>query len=163
MATDSGKRFLSARERRTVEAFAEVFIEGDHEVLTPAQVAAAIDEQLVERSGSKRTRSLRLVLFGIEYLFPLVSLRLRPFSRLSYDARHKLINDHLSRAKAGSPLRNLAKLRALFLGRLLRRPGRAPQHRLRRDPRPLAQPGPRARGDAAPAARDRRAGPGPHV
>jgi len=115
MATDSGKRFLSARERRTVEAFAEVFIEGDHEVLTPAQVAAAIDEQLVERSGSKRTRSLRLVLFGIEYLFPLVSLRLRPFSRLGYDARHKLINEHLSRAKAGSPLRNLAKLRALFL------------------------------------------------
>src|SRR5919197_3899501 len=101
MATDHGKHFLSPRERRTIGAFAEVFIEGDHEVLTPGQVADAIDEQLVERSGSKRTRSLRLVLFAIEYLLPLASLRLRPFSRLSYEARHKLIDDHLTRAKAG--------------------------------------------------------------
>jgi choline dehydrogenase-like flavoprotein len=115
MATDPGKHFLSPRERRTVEAFAEVFIEGDHEVLTPCQVADAIDEQLVDRSGSKRTRSLRLVLFGMEYLFPLVSLRPGRFSRLSYDTRRKLIDRHLARAKAGSPLRNLAKLRALFL------------------------------------------------
>ena len=83
MATDQGKRFLSPRERRTVEAFAEVFIEGDREALSAGQVADAIDRQLVERSGSKRTRSLRLVLFGIEYLFPLVSLRVRPFSKLS--------------------------------------------------------------------------------
>jgi choline dehydrogenase-like flavoprotein len=115
MATDNGKRFLSPRERRTVEAFAEVFIEGRDEALTPCQVADAIDKQLVDRSGSKRTRSLRVVLFGIEYLFPLVSLHVGRFSRLSYDARHKLIDRHLKRAKAGSPLRNLAKLRALFL------------------------------------------------
>jgi choline dehydrogenase-like flavoprotein len=115
MGTDPGTRFLSPRERRTVESFAQVFIEGEHEVLTPDQVAAAIDEQLAQRSGSKRIRSLRLVLFGIEYLLPLASGRLRPFSRLSYDARHKLISDHVTRAKAGSPLRNLAKLRALFL------------------------------------------------
>ena len=115
MATDPGKRFLSRRERRTVEAFAEVFIEGDHEVLTPGQVADAIDEQLVERSGSKRTRSLHLVLFGIEYLFPLLSRHPGRFSRLGYATRRTLIERHLKRAKAGSPLRNLAKLRALFL------------------------------------------------
>ena len=83
MATDDGTRFLSPRQRRTVEAFAEVFIEGDGEALTPGDVADRIDEQLVQRRDSKRTRSLRLVLFGVEYLFPLVSLRLRPFSRLS--------------------------------------------------------------------------------
>jgi choline dehydrogenase-like flavoprotein len=115
MATDHGKRFLSHRERRTVEAFAEVFIEGEHEVLCPDKVAEHIDAQLADRRHSKRTRSLRLVLFGIEYLFPLVSLRLRRFSKLSPPARRALINDHLARAKAGSPLRNLAKLRALFL------------------------------------------------
>jgi choline dehydrogenase-like flavoprotein len=115
MATDSGKRFLSARQRRTVEAFADVFIEGDREALTPAEVADRIDRQLAERSHSKRTRSLRLVLWGIEYVFPLASLRLRPFSRLSAPARRDLIDKHLARAKSGSPLRNLAKLRALFL------------------------------------------------
>jgi choline dehydrogenase-like flavoprotein len=115
MATDDGTRFLSPRQRRTVEAFAEVFIEGDGEALTPGEVADRIDAQLADRSHSKRTRSLRLVLFGIEYLFPLVSLRLRPFSKLGAPARRELIDDHLRRAKAGSPLRNLAKLRALFL------------------------------------------------
>src|SRR3954463_7523576 len=115
MATEDGTRFLSPRQRRTVEAFAEVFIEGDGEALTPAQIADRIDEQLVQRRDSKRTRSLRLVLFGVEYLFPLVSLRPGRFSRLSYDTRRKLIDRHLARAKAGSPLRNLAKLRALFL------------------------------------------------
>src|SRR4051794_39658341 len=115
MATEDGTRFLSPRQRRTVEAFAEVFIEGDGEALTAAQIADRIDEQLVQRRDSKRTRSLRLVLFGVEYLFPLVSLRPGRFSRLSYDTRRKLIDRHLARAKAGSPLRNLAKLRALFL------------------------------------------------
>jgi choline dehydrogenase-like flavoprotein len=115
MATDPGTRFLSARQRRTVEAFADVFIEGDREALTPAEVADRIDRQLYERRDSKRTRSLRLVLWAIEYVLPLVSLRLRPFSRLSPSARRDLIDRHLARAKAGSPLRNLAKLRALFL------------------------------------------------
>jgi choline dehydrogenase-like flavoprotein len=115
MAKDDGKRFLSHREWRTVRAFADVFIEGDHEVLSPDQVADRIDAQLYDRRHSKRTRSLWLVLLGIEYLLPLVSRRPGRFSRLSYDARYEVIDRHLKRAKAGSPLRNLAKLRALFL------------------------------------------------
>src|SRR3954453_6257870 len=114
MATDDGKPFFSARQRRTVEAFADVFIEGAEEALTPAEVAQRIDAQL-KRIRSNRTRSLSLILFGVEYVFPLTSGYLRPFSRLDADKRRRLIDRHLARAKAGSLLRNLAKLRALFL------------------------------------------------
>jgi choline dehydrogenase-like flavoprotein len=114
MATDPGKRFFSPRQRRTVEAFADVFIEGRDEALTAAEIADRIDLQL-RRIRSKRTRSLGFVLLGVEYLLPLASLRLKPFSRLDAPARRSLIDRHLSRAKAGSLLRNLAKLRALFL------------------------------------------------
>src|SRR3954469_12482555 len=114
MGTDPGKPFFSPRQRRTVEAFADVFIEGQDEALSPAQIADRIDAQL-QRIRSKRTRSLGLVLLGVEYVLPLASLRVKPFSRLDAPARRKLIDRHLSRAKAGSVLRNLAKLRALFL------------------------------------------------
>jgi choline dehydrogenase-like flavoprotein len=114
MATDTGKPFFSARQRRTVEAFAEVFIEGDGEALTPAEVAERIDVQL-RRIHSNRTSSLSVILFGVEYVFPLASGHLRPFSRLSAAKRRALIDRHLARAQAGSLLRNLAKLRALFL------------------------------------------------
>ena len=62
-----GKPFFSARQRRTVEAFADVFIEGPDEALTPAEVAERIDAQL-KRIRSKRTRSLGLILFGVEYV-----------------------------------------------------------------------------------------------
>jgi choline dehydrogenase-like flavoprotein len=114
MATDPGTRFFSPRQRRTVEAFADVFIEGRDEALTPAEIADNVDDQLL-RIRSNRTRSLGLVLWGVEYLLPLASLRLTPFSRLDAAKRRTLIDRHLSRAKAGSLLRNLAKLRALFL------------------------------------------------
>src|SRR3954469_5030642 len=114
MATEDGKPFFSARQRRTVEAFADVFIEGSDEALTPAEVAERIDAQL-KRIRSKRTRSLSLILFGVEYVFPLASGYFRPFSRLDAAKRRRLIDRHLARAQAGSLLRNLAKLRALFL------------------------------------------------
>src|SRR3954468_5640452 len=114
MATEDGKPFFSARQRRTVEAFADVFIEGSDEALTPAEVAERIDAQL-KRIHSNRTRSLSLILFGVEYVFPLTSGYFRPFSQLDAARRRRLIDRHLARAQAGSLLRNLAKLRALFL------------------------------------------------
>src|SRR4051812_20760687 len=116
MATDPGTTFFSARQRRTVEAFADVFIEGAVEALSPAQIADNIDAQLL-RIRSKRAGSLRLVLFGVEYLLPLASLRLKPFSRLDAPARRKLIGRHLSRAQGGTPLRHPAKPPALFPAR----------------------------------------------
>jgi choline dehydrogenase-like flavoprotein len=114
MATENGTPFFSARQRRTVEAFAEVFIEGDGEALTACQVAERIDVQL-RRIHSNRTSSLHAILWAVEYVFPLASGHLRPFSRLKPAARRELIDRHLARAQAGSLLRNLAKLRALFL------------------------------------------------
>src|SRR5262245_50215830 len=114
MATANGKPFFSARQRRTVEAFAEVFIEGDHEALTKGEVAERIDRQL-QRIHSNRTGSLHLILWAIEYVFPLASWHFRPFSRLKPGTRRALIDRHLAHAQAGSLLRNLAKLRALFL------------------------------------------------
>jgi choline dehydrogenase-like flavoprotein len=104
--------FFSPRERRTVEAFAEVFIEGQGEVLSPAQIGDNLDAHLM-RVHSKRTASLRLVLFFIEYLLPLLSLR-GPFSRLSRATRRRLIIRHISGPRAGWLGRDLAKIRALF-------------------------------------------------
>jgi choline dehydrogenase-like flavoprotein/UDP-2,3-diacylglucosamine pyrophosphatase LpxH len=106
--------FLSARQRRTAEAFAEVFIEGQREVLTPRQIADNLDAHLM-RVRSKRTGSLRLVLFLIEYVLPLLSLKLRPFSRLTPQSRRKIIERRLVGPRASGLGRTLAKIRALFL------------------------------------------------
>ncbi len=107
------RTFLSGRERRTVEAFADVFIEGQDETLTPAEIAANVDAQL-GRVQSKRKRSLRLVLWVIEYVVPLLSLR-GPFSRLSRATRRQIIEKHLVGPRAGRLMHNLAKVRTLFL------------------------------------------------
>jgi len=104
--------FFSGRERRTVAAFADVFIEGQGEVLTPGEIAANLDAHLM-RVRSKRKGSLRIVLFVIEYVLPLLSLR-GPFSRLSRATRRRIIERHLAGPRAGRLGRNLAKIRALF-------------------------------------------------
>lgn len=106
--------FLSPRQRRTAEAFAEVFIEGQSEVLAPRQIADNLDAHLM-RVRSKRAGSLRLVLFLIEYILPLLSLKLRPFSRLTPASRREIIDRHLAGPRAGRLGRSLAKIRALFL------------------------------------------------
>src|SRR6266487_3906956 len=107
----TAQSFLSARERRTVEAFAEVFIAG-RGVLTSSQIADNLDAHLL-RVRSKRTASLRLVLFLIEYVVPLLSLR-GPFSRQSPATRRRIIERHLIGPRAGRLLRDLAKIRTLF-------------------------------------------------
>ncbi|MGH2708379.1 MAG: hypothetical protein ACRDJK_08805, partial [Actinomycetota bacterium] len=64
--------FLTAREYRTVQAFAEVCIEGADEVLGPEQVTNNVDAHLA-RLRTKRTGSLRLALFVVEYVVPLLA------------------------------------------------------------------------------------------
>jgi len=103
--------FLTPRERRTVEAFAEVFIEGDAEVLEPGQVAQNVEAH-VSAMRSKRIRSLHVLLWAIEYLLPLTVLRPR-FSRLPPAARKRLIERRITGPRA--ILRSLSKLRVLFL------------------------------------------------
>jgi len=110
---DARKGFLSPRERRTVEAFAEVFIAGQGEALTPREIADNLDAHLV-RVRSKRKASVRLVLFVIEYIVPLLALR-GPFSKQSPRTRRRIIERYLIGPRAGRLLRNLAKIRTLFL------------------------------------------------
>lgn len=106
------RTFLSRRERRTVEKFAEVFIEGEQEVLTAQEIASNVEQQLA-RIRSKRARRLRLALFVIEYLLPLPIPR--PFSRMDITARRRLLQRRLARRRPWGPGRDLAKIRALVL------------------------------------------------
>lgn len=105
---------LSPQERRTVESFADAFIEGPT-VIDPGEVAANIDAHL-DRVGSKRTKSLRLILFVIEHVLPRWSLWpfRKPFSELTREARKALITKHLQNAKSTGLLRDLSRIRTLF-------------------------------------------------
>jgi hypothetical protein len=105
---------LTPQERRTVESFADAFIEGPA-VISPAEVTANIDAHL-DRINSKRTQSLRLTLFVIEHVLPRWSLWpfRKPFSKLTRDARRALIAKHLQNAKSTGLLRDLSRIRTLF-------------------------------------------------
>ena len=105
--------YLNDREFRTVAAFADVFIDGQTELISPGVVAKRVDEQLA-RTWSKRTRSIKLLLFVVEFLLPLLSGRGR-FSRQPVPVRRRLIDRYLVRPSTDRLGRNLAKVRALFL------------------------------------------------
>jgi choline dehydrogenase-like flavoprotein/UDP-2,3-diacylglucosamine pyrophosphatase LpxH len=105
--------FLNDREFRTVAAFSDVFIDGQAELISPGVIAKRIDEQLA-RIWSKRMRSIKLALFAVEFLLPLLAGRWR-FSRQPVPARRRLIDRYLVRPSTGRLGRNLAKVRALFL------------------------------------------------
>jgi choline dehydrogenase-like flavoprotein len=108
--------FLSKRELRTVEAFADVFIEGEDELLSPREITWNVDRYL-ERIQSKRKRSLKLLLWLIEYALPRRSLWpfRPPFSKMKPAGRKRLIADRLQNPRNRGPLRDLAKIRTLFL------------------------------------------------
>jgi choline dehydrogenase-like flavoprotein/UDP-2,3-diacylglucosamine pyrophosphatase LpxH len=105
--------FLNPREYRTVRSFGEVFIEGNEEVLSPDQVADNVDTHLA-RLRTKRTGSLRLALFVVEYLVPLLAGR-GPFSRLNAKTRRRLLERYLAGPRTGRLLRNISKIRTLFV------------------------------------------------
>ncbi len=107
------RRFLSKRQWRTVEAFADVFIEGQGEVISPAQITANIDAQLATMS-TNRKNSLKPLLWVIEYGLPLLSLRWG-FSRMRRRDRRRLIEKRLAGPGATGLLRQLARIRSLFL------------------------------------------------
>ena len=131
--------FLRPRERRTVRAFAEVFIDGGDEALTPDEVAANVDAHLAAIRSS-RVKSLRLLLWVIEYVLPLTVLRPLPFSRLPARSRRRLIERRITGRRA--LLRPLAKLKVLFLAGYYDDPGvqAAIGVRRTRDVAPLALP-----------------------
>ncbi|HSL68846.1 MAG TPA: GMC family oxidoreductase N-terminal domain-containing protein, partial [Longimicrobiales bacterium] len=107
--------FLNERELRTVEAFAEVFIEGQTEALSPREVAFNIDRHLA-RIRSNRTQSVKLALFVVESLLPRRSwwpFR-RPFSKMSVAERKQFLEKALATEKNKGLLRDLPRIRALF-------------------------------------------------
>ncbi|MDX1530803.1 MAG: FAD-dependent oxidoreductase [Rhodothermales bacterium] len=107
--------FFSDRERRTVEALAEVYIEGEDVLLTPREIAAAIDRHL-GRVRSNRTQSLRLILLVVEHVLPRLAWppSWRPFSRMPVDARRRLVERCLANPRRRGPWRDLARVRTLF-------------------------------------------------
>ncbi len=107
--------FLSARQLRTVRAFAEIFIEGSDEVITPEEITWNIDRNL-ERIDSNRTRSLKLILFIVEYILPRRSLWpfRRAFSKMRPAARKRFVQKRLQDPRNRGILRDLAKIRTLF-------------------------------------------------
>jgi len=106
-----GSGFLSRREMRTVENFSEAFIEGK-KAITPREIAENIDQQLI-RIDSKRKGSVKLVLFLIEYVLPLLSLH-RPFSRMTPEARRKFIERNL--VNTNLELRGWKRVKRLYKG-----------------------------------------------
>ncbi len=104
-------RFLSRRERRTVEAFADTFMDSGTG-LSAAEVAAKVEVYL-SAVRSSRIRRLRLCLRLIEYVAPLPLLR--PFSRLSGEDRRRVVQRRLTRSRRSWLRKELARLRALCL------------------------------------------------
>jgi choline dehydrogenase-like flavoprotein len=106
-------QFLSQREWETVRAFADVFIEGPREAISPDDVASNVDAQLA-RMKSKRLRSLKTLLWVIEFVLPVFLLQPR-FSRATRDRRRRMIDKHITNPRGGRLQRDLAKIRTLFL------------------------------------------------
>ncbi|WP_419167131.1 GMC family oxidoreductase N-terminal domain-containing protein [Candidatus Palauibacter sp.] len=117
--------FLSHRPLRTVKAFAEAFLPANRRALlstrpgaeealsvTADDITWRIDRQL-SQIRSKRTRSLTLLLYFIE-LWPICRTG-RRFSRLSVDDRRRFLKQRFE-GTTSRPLRDLARIRALFAG-----------------------------------------------
>ncbi len=102
--------FLTEPQLATVKAFAEIFLP-QTAVLSPEEVMWNIDRQL-ERVRSKRSQSLRLILFLLEHVLPLQGFN-PAFSKMAPAKRRAFVDKRLAKATARD-LRNLAKIRALF-------------------------------------------------
>jgi choline dehydrogenase-like flavoprotein len=102
---------LTAGQLETVEAFAEATLPREA-VISARDVTWNIDRQL-ERTQSKRKRSLGLVMLIVEHILPRMSGSLRSFSKLTVSARRQLIEKKMRRA-ASPLLKDLAKIRSLF-------------------------------------------------
>lgn len=113
---ERSSHFLNRRELRTVEAFADVFIDGEEEILPAETIKWNIDRHL-ERIQSSRTRSLHIILFLVEHVLPRVSFlpSLLPFSRMSKTRRKRFIERRIRSPRNRGALRDLARVRTLFI------------------------------------------------
>ena len=109
------RQFFSRRELRTLEKFADVAIDGHEEPISPRDIAFNIDAQIA-RTESNRTQSVKLVLFVVEYILPLLSFR-PPFSWMSKKMRRRFIDRKLANPRGlfRNLLQSLARIKILFL------------------------------------------------
>ena len=118
-------QFFSRREFRTLVKFAEVAIQGQHQLFadsaaqppTPLEVAHNIDNHIA-RINSKRKRGIKMILFFVEYLLPLSALR-PPFSMMTKKGRRRFIERKFINPSRLNPFRflllDLARIKTLFL------------------------------------------------
>lgn len=113
---DRDSHFLSKQEQQTVEAFAEVFIEGGDEAISPREIMWNVDRHL-ERIESNRAQSLKMTLFLIEHVLPRRSAWpfRAPFSKMTPAERKRFIETVLQDPRNRGVLRDLAKIRTLFI------------------------------------------------
>ena len=109
------RQFFSKREFRTLEKFADVAIDGHAEPISPRDIAFNIDAQ-INRIQSNRKRSVKLILFLVEYILPLLSFR-PPFSWMSKKMRRRFIDRKIANPRGlfSGLMQNLARVKILFL------------------------------------------------
>ena len=119
-------QFFSPREFRTLVKFAEVAIQDQDclfadggralQPLTPWEIAQNIDRHIAS-IDSKRKRSIKKILFVVEYLLPLSAL-LPPFSMMTKEKRRRFIEQKLINPSRLNPFRflllDLARIKTLF-------------------------------------------------
>ena len=109
-------KFFSPREFRTLVKFAEVAIQESQQSPTPVEIAQNIDNHIAS-IDSKRKRSIKKILFVVEYLLPLLALR-PPFSSMTKGARRRFIEQKLINPSRFNPFRSLlldlARIKTLF-------------------------------------------------
>jgi len=99
-------RFLSPRQFETLVQVADTMIEGDgREAIDPVDIAVRVDHLLAE-TRSPALPQIKLVLFLVEWVLPLLVARPLPFSTLGSNVRRSAVERVIG---IGGPLRPVAR------------------------------------------------------
>jgi hypothetical protein len=105
-------RFFSLRQFQTMIQIADTMMDTDgRQVLDPIEVALSTDHMFARISSPAAIKEIRLVLFLVEWVLPLLSLRPFPFSDLGTAERRALVQKTIG---SKGVLRNVAKVMKLF-------------------------------------------------
>ncbi len=100
-------RFLSPRQLETMVAVAETMIDGDgREAIHPIDVAIRVDHLLDEGRPEVAGGEIKMVMFIVEWLLPLVIARPMPFTTLGSTSRRRAVEKVIG---AGGPFRDVAR------------------------------------------------------
>jgi hypothetical protein len=105
-------RFFSLREFVTMIRIAETMIDGDgKEALHPIDIAISVDHMFSRISAPAAIKEIKLVMFIVEWLLPLLGGRPFPFSDLGTNERRMLVTKVIS---SSALFKNVAKVLKLF-------------------------------------------------